>query len=334
MLRCLLAADSLTASIADNEGEMPLHIVCRSKGEDRAALARELLVICPRSVAVRNNDGGLPIHIACVNRDPRSEEDCEVIHALLSVFKEGATVADDNGLLPAHLAAENATTDVMEALLAAYPDAVSVNVERHGLPIHLAAVRTDDGSSMVNLLHSRYPKGAMNDDNGWLPLHSASVFASFATLRAVYAIYPKAVEVPNKNGDLPLHLLLDNARRSLNNTTSDDVRTLQFLLKQYPAAVGIYNAAKERPYDICYRRGWNSHIRRLLLRAYPECNPAELRELNYAARREALFLAFSAIPRLQPLFTCAAVSNVFVWKLRELVVCRDLSLFKNIVSFL
>jgi hypothetical protein len=76
-----------------------------------------------------------------------------------------------------------------------------------------------------------------------------------------------------------------------------------------------------------------SYIKRLLLRACPEADPRRLRKLNYKARREAMFLAFSAVTRQQQKGKGKASS--FVWELRRLMrLDEDMSLFKHIVSFL
>jgi hypothetical protein len=86
--------------------------------------------------------------------------------------------------------------------------------------------------------------------------------------------------------------------------------------------------------------------KRLLLLAYPDASPAELRRLNYKERRMALFLAFKAVE------LSAAVSadnqsmngsgsdsitdseRSFVFNLRRLTAGEDRPLLRSIISFL
>jgi ankyrin repeat protein len=326
MARNLLEADMGAALIADNEGDTALHILCRSKGKERASLVELMITYSPLSVSIRNKDGCLPLHCACQNKDSC---DSTIISLLLQTYPEGASVADNDGLLPAHLAAEYSTVDVMENLIRAYPMALATNVSRYGTPLHQAAMRWDDGSTMVSYLHTRGPEAAHTQDNGWLPLHSASAYASLATIQAVYATNELAVQIGNDIGDLPLHLLLHSPHRDVDNPLSDDAAILRFLLREYPLAAGLFNSSpsgKETPYMISIRRGMQPYVRRLLLRAVPFLHPFELRHLNYAERRGAMFLAFSAIPR--------STSNSFVLYLRSLTSDKGIGLLKNVVSFL
>jgi hypothetical protein len=53
-------------------------------------------------------------------------------------------------------------------------------------------------------------------------------------------------------------------------------------------------AHKKTPYQIAIDKKLPVYYHRLLLRAAPTHNPAELHRLNYEARRMALFLAFKA----------------------------------------
>jgi hypothetical protein len=69
-----------------------------------------------------------------------------------------------------------------------------------------------------------------------------------------------------------------------------------------------------------------AYLRRLLLRAHRNASPSELRELNYAERRMALFLIFSAISTNPP-------RQSFVSWLRVLAG-KEWGLVKSIVSFL
>ena len=70
------------------------------------------------------------------------------------------------------------------------------------------------------------------------------------------------------------------------------------LLRSYPDAAGIEGGIgagyKKTPYQLAVDNNLPPYYLRLLLRAAPNLNPAELHRLNYAERRMAMFLAFRA----------------------------------------
>ena len=71
------------------------------------------------------------------------------------------------------------------------------------------------------------------------------------------------------------------------------------LLRMYPEAAGIEGGVgaryKKTPYQLAVDNNLPLYYLRLLLRAAPNLNPAELHRLNCAERRMAMFLAFKAI---------------------------------------
>jgi hypothetical protein len=83
-----------------------------------------------------------------------------------------------------------------------------------------------------------------------------------------------------------------------------------------------------------------------MLRACPEADPQKLREMNYAARRQLLFLAFAAITGAQQGASTVAAAGKssrrvgrggaeFITHLRRLMyIGEDLGLLKHVASFL
>jgi hypothetical protein len=82
------------------------------------------------------------------------------------------------------------------------------------------------------------------------------------------------------------------------------------------------------PIELCIALNSPVSTQRLLLRACPEADEQRWRQLNYEARREALFLAFVAISRQQG-------PESLVLQLRRLMhLDKTMSLLKHVVSFL
>jgi hypothetical protein len=94
---------------------------------------------------------------------------------------------------------------------------------------------------------------------------------------------------------LPLHLAVEAIEKRRGN----ELPIFRLLLRVYPEAANIKDRNGKTPYDIAVKKGYNMNpqVPRLLLRAAPEQRPAKLHELNWAARRMAMFLSFSAITK-------------------------------------
>ena len=60
---------------------------------------------------------------------------------------------------------------------------------------------------------------------------------------------------------------------------------------------GVVAVNRKTPYQLAIDKNLPPYYLRLLLRAAPNLNPAELHRLNYAERRMAMFLAFKAVSR-------------------------------------
>ena len=107
------------------------------------------------------------------------------------------------------------------------------------------------------------------------------------------------------NGQLPLHWLINyNADTMTSAPLSEAADAFRLLLCLYPEAAGTEGGVgvgnKKTPYQLAVRQGLLPYYRRLLLRAAPHVDPAELRRLNWAERRLAMFVAFAAVAAEAP----------------------------------
>ena len=202
--------------------------------------------------------------------------------------------------------------------------------------LHLAACSYSE--EVVDYIAERLPADAIRQRNGQgeLPLHFAVCKPNAAVLRTIYERYPEAVKLPDNHGNFPLHSLFHTQQEEC----GQEVCMLRMLLSWYPDAVAIRNhpileddddnPGDETPWEICIRNEWPRAALRLLLNACPSAHPAMRRQLNYEARRGALFLLLAAQPAdpEQP--------AELLRRLRGLVSAhgRDMPLIRHIVSFL
>jgi hypothetical protein len=95
------------------------------------------------------------------------------------------------------------------------------------------------------------------------------------------------------SGKLPLHFLL--YYRSSISEVSDEGDCFRLLLSLYPASAGIKDDRLRSPYDIPVARRMSTYFIRLLLAADPTIDPVRKHDLNFAARRQGILLAFRAL---------------------------------------
>ena len=107
--------------------------------------------------------------------------------------------------------------------------------------------------------------------------------------------------LPPGHGWLPLHMFIFSHYAQLLSCLpfSDAADCLRMLLRLYPEAMGIEastgGAHRKTPYQLAVDNNVDPYYLRMMLRALPDYNPADLHRLNYAERRMAMFLAFKAV---------------------------------------
>ena len=271
--------------------EMPIIQLCIS-------IMMRILSIHKDAVQEVDSRGWLPIHTAA------RESTVEVMEFLLGLYPESASVVTTSGSLNLlHLAVldEESTTSVMEAkvrlLCSRYPAMLHQRNEEGDNPLHdaicrrkLSAVQIlcETGGRELVRVPVVHPTDDNNDYNGWLPLH---------------------------------YLIYWNTESLRNSLLSKEADCFRMFLRWYPEAAGIEGGVAvavdeeededdgegdgddeedalndmETPYKLAVDKNLPPYYLRLLLRAAPDLNPAELHRLNYAERRMAMFLAFKAV---------------------------------------
>jgi hypothetical protein len=123
----------------------------------------------------------------------------------------------------------------------------------------------------------------------------------------------------HSDGWLPLHWMANNGyilqRTPLISPLADAFR---LLLRLYPEAVSVKAGRsyyKKTPYHLAVDKGFSAYYLRLLLRAAPHLDPAELYRLNWEERRVAMFLAYAALSATPPLLARLRYENKDLVKL-------------------
>ena len=292
-----------------------------------------LLKANPEAAKHRNSNGMNLLHLTARHRKLSPQLYIDIMQRILAVHKEAVREVDSNGWLPVHIAARSSTVEVMEFLLSLYPESASmVTTDFSTNLLYLAACDSKKPASMmeakVRLLCSRYPAMILQmTETGFTPFLVAVFSMRIPSVQVLYEIGgQEQMRLPvvhmdadhEYNGRLPLHFVISRHAEPLCvSVLSQEADCFRMLLGWYPEAAGIEGGVdmefnddeddeeeedeesrvvfKKTPYQLAVDEDHPPYYQRLLLRAVPNLNPAELHRLNYAERRMAMFLAFTAV---------------------------------------
>jgi ankyrin repeat protein len=294
-----------------------------ARAEDEAAVARRnarlyemvevLLMANPEAAMSLNTGEANMLHHACRSSSLPSKLCIDIMKLILAIHKDAAREADAVNCLPVRIAVGCCDVEVLEFLLGVHPEGASVVTADGWNLLHLAVfkVASRGVASKVRFLCSRYPAMVMQRNyNGQLPCHMLSTSENYRATPALFEAggieqFKTPIAHPTDptnilNGYLPLHCFILSHltyHGPFPLATSETADMLRLLLRLYPEAAGVHggcNSFKKTPYKMAVDRKLPDFFLRLLLRASPTLNPAELHRLNYEERRVAMFLAFKA----------------------------------------
>ena len=228
-------------TVAGLRGMIPLHVACRNKNMS-SEIIKLLLNSWSESAQQRDNDGNYPLHILCKNLHLDESSSLNILADLVAAYPEALRHSNNVGYLPIHVAAQSKTQQFCKLLIGAFPESVSARNghDHNNIPIHYACTkgrldvvryllevdreginaRTDNGKCPIHYAayfgQSQVTSFLINQDpscvsktinqNGRrnLPLHVACIsqFAEFETVKVLYNAYPEAIYTRNANGRL------------------------------------------------------------------------------------------------------------------------------------
>ena len=319
LITCLLEVDS-SAEVVRSGIAGCLRCTDCSRTLERVEM---LLKANPEAAKCHNSSGVNLLHIAANRVELPFQLRIDIMQRILAIHKNAMREVCLQGWLPVHTSARYSPVIVMEFLLGLYPESVSVVTTAGSFNLLRMAVGDTESTTSVieakvRFLCSRYPEMIhQRDGDGFTPLHIATARKNIPATQILCEIGGQGlVRSPvdhltdancRYNGWLPLHYLIDrNAKSLCGLLLSKEADCFRMLLRSYPEAAGIEGGIgagyKMTPYTLAVDENLPSYYLRLLLRAAPDLNPAELHRLNYAERRMAMFLAFKALTRnVEPL---------------------------------
>jgi hypothetical protein len=233
---------------------------------------------------------------------------CAVL--LITKYNAGAELRINTGeYLPVHTAARRLTLSVVKFLLQADPESANdLSTSNHLNLLHCAIRGYRDTATKIakiQYLCEQYPELLhMSSQDGLTPLHEyliQSHILDFSVIKIMCQADKTVLRdkctsetVGDYYGMLPLHLLLGNFTTEETSVSiiSDIFR---FILHSYPAAVGVKDGENRNVYDLAIEYRVDDYFIRLLLDADRSVAPERRLDLNYSARKEALFLSYRAL---------------------------------------
>ena len=288
--KCLLSADPSAAKFVNLDGDTALHMAIDQ--ECSIELLEHLIKAFPEGVMEQNDIGYLPLHTACLSKDS-STRTTDLIKLLLRANLDGVRIVCSSGHLPVHIAAENSTPEVLDLIVEAHPEGIFQPCVEDNDNTPLVKAIMNNNEPCVSFICTKFPTAAkMRNKFGCNPMHFAAEGDNVEILKSVHQAYPENIKLADEQGKLPLHAFV-MVHQDVVHENGNEADCLRFLLKHYPQAVGITDAAGDTPLSLCEPE--NKYIRRLLLAEFPELDPEEYRAILYDTRRMAMFLAFAAI---------------------------------------
>jgi len=204
-------------------GDLPIHNLCwdypiqslskNEKSDETASLEiLQLLVkMDPRSVMETNKNGRLPLHYAAEYKSP---EFCKI---LVDSYPETLRIETTGGCLPIHRACCWGRVDTVKYMLELYPESIDMRTSSGYLPIHLA-----EKTEIIKCLLLQDPDGASKatTESRNLPLHLTCdrYNLDHNVVQLLFDAHPVAICTNNRNGNAPLEIIREWARRNSDNS--------------------------------------------------------------------------------------------------------------------
>jgi len=196
----LAKKDRSFLKVTNKNGKTPLHLACEHGSDASTVLA--LTSRCPQAAAMVDKVGRTPLHWACASKQPI----LEVVQDLTQVYAAAGHVRDYHGMTPLTVALENAfaSEEILHQVI--HPESASLrNNVNMSTALHTAVRRTNLTVHLLKELIRAFPKALqMKDGQGRIPLHAAlDCGARSSICQTLVKKWPTAVEIRNKRGEIP-----------------------------------------------------------------------------------------------------------------------------------
>lgn len=246
---------------------LPLHLAC-SKRFPSLDIVSFLVSQYPQALKLSTTDGcnegsggggGTPLQLAT-----KSRPSLQVIQFLYQQCPAAMQLGQDLNQRRPHLALQyaccnGASSQVIEFLLEKTimdddPSTSSCAIPKRcngETVLHMVCRNQASHHALIPAMLIRYPDyvSVTSHTTGDLPLHVAcKAGASIDTLQLLLSKNLEAIRICNKDGDLPLHLLVK--AKDYNTRNGGDMNALKYIVDQFPEALTAENCNHRTPFGL------------------------------------------------------------------------------------
>lgn len=214
MTKLLLQAAPEAASVANDAGQRPLHlVVCHHEHMtvsrySSLPVIEALLATAPECALIADAKGCTPLHL-----ELSGAAEFSIAKRLLDVAPAAAALANADGDYPLHLAvcySKRSSSSLVLPLLAAAPEAARYRSREGVYPLLAAISRQYDAPFITALLNAAPEVALQADENGNMAIHgvlqaNCSVFYQHVIVALIKLASP-SLSAANQLGQLPLHI--------------------------------------------------------------------------------------------------------------------------------
>jgi hypothetical protein len=266
--------DPETLGRVDGGSNLPLHLECQH--QCRSAIIMKCIELYPEALAIENKDHALPLHLLLWNSASSTEDVFMMIEEYPAALRCEASLRFSNAkYLPLHVECTyHCRSAVIMKCIELYPEALSLANQADAMPLHLLLSNRASTIEDALMMIEKYPAALQVKasesyfDASGLPLHTeCKNRCRSAIISKCIELYPESLSLPNENGALALHMLL--------NKSISSADTAIMMIEAYPDALRCYETStfmneKNLPLHIECMKQCRSAIISKCIELYPE----------------------------------------------------------------
>ena len=219
---------------------------------------------------------------------------------MLEAFPDAVNIADNDGWLPIQLAALFCRSEVFKMIAEANPAHMSSIRPGYGTVAHMAVnlFSFEHAFDKLKYIHSIQPQLLLSlDQYNCTPLANVVKYHSIVPteIEEIASLEPAAAIIVDNNGDNLLHIMIGNCTWTSDMMAHCDL--LRLFIRIIPCGAIAINYDGQTPYDLSGEHNYDAPIivrRLLLLAGAPSLHPEIRQQMNYQARKGALFAFFAS----------------------------------------
>eukprot|EP01036_Dinobryon_divergens_P061861 gene61861-biopygen30705 len=306
LIQQLIQLNPQALELRSTKGDLPLSCVSRNRYPTAPEILKALIDAAPQTIRLPHNEN-LPLHRLLYQY--RHDRECDyldekikakLVLVLLEAFPDSVNIPGGISILPIHLAARISSVDILKIITEANPENLSMVHHLYGTVAHCAVF--DASLEKIRYLHSMMPELLHTmDQMGQTALHIIIEGSPLLTqiprhlrtkvwhalIEEMANLAPEAARKVDINGSNLLHTIA---------TRTEPIEDLiRFFLRLIPCGALATNNQGQTPYDLLKPNhpDYNMARRLLLLAGAPSLHPETRKQMNYQARKGALFAFFA-----------------------------------------